>query len=65
MDGQKEIVDRVRSRKYVADRLGVCVRTLVRMEQRGKAPARIKVTDKIIGYRDSEVERFLAARTVT
>jgi len=58
-------VDRVRSRKQTADRLGICVRTLVRMEQRGDAPPRVKLTKTIVGYRDSDVERFLASRTVT
>jgi predicted DNA-binding transcriptional regulator AlpA len=65
MKDRAETIDRVRSRKHVADRLGVCVRTLVRMEQRGEAPTRVKITDKLIGYRDSEIERFLTSRTVT
>ncbi len=56
-------VDYVRSRQETAKLLGVCVRTLRRMEQRGEAPARTKITDRIIGYRDSAIKKFLDART--
>jgi predicted DNA-binding transcriptional regulator AlpA len=65
MEKATDNVDRVRNRKQTADRLGICVRTLVRMEQRGEAPPRIKITNTLIGYRDSDIDRFLAARTVT
>lgn len=65
MSKEAEIVDRVLSCRQVADRLGIHPRTLTRMEARGEAPARIQVTQKIVGYRTSELERFLASRTIT
>ncbi len=60
METQTE--DRIRTRKEVAERLRISVRTLTRMESRGKLPPRIKITDKIFGYRDSEINQFLASR---
>lgn len=64
MEGRAETIDRVRSRKQTADRLGICVRTLQRMEARGEAPPRVQVTTKIVGYKDFEIERFLTSRTI-
>ena len=52
METQTE--DRIRTRKEVADRIRVSVRTLTRMEAKGELPPRIKITDQIFGYRDSE-----------
>ena len=43
--------------------LGISVRTLTRMEAAGKAPPRVKITDRIVGYRDSDIKKFLDART--
>ena len=60
METQTE--DRIRTRKEVAERLRISVRTLTRMESRGKLPPRIKITDRIFGYRDSEINQFLASR---
>lgn len=57
-------IDYVRPRKETAKILGVSTRTLRRMEVRGQAPARVKITDKIIGYRDSAINEFLKSRTV-
>jgi predicted DNA-binding transcriptional regulator AlpA len=54
--------DRIRTRKEVADRLRISLRTLTRMESRGKLPPRIKITDRIFGYRDSSINQFLASR---
>jgi predicted DNA-binding transcriptional regulator AlpA len=33
------------------------------MEAAGKAPPRVKITDRIVGYRDSDIKKFLDART--
>ena len=57
-------IDCVRSRKQTAQILGVSVRTLSRMELSGKAPPRIKVTERVTGYRDSAINQFLESRTV-
>jgi predicted DNA-binding transcriptional regulator AlpA len=57
-------IDYVRNRKETAKRIGISVRTLQRMESRGEIGPRIQITDRIIGYRDSTIDKFLAARTV-
>lgn len=61
---KEDTIDYVRNRKETAKRIGVCVRTLQRMEKRGEIGPRIHITDRIIGYRDSVIDAFLAARTV-
>jgi predicted DNA-binding transcriptional regulator AlpA len=58
-------IDFIRTRKETAQRLRVSLRTLQRMESRGEAPPRIRITDRIFGYRDSAIDKFLASRTVT
>ncbi|HXX52694.1 MAG TPA: hypothetical protein VEI98_15635 [Xanthobacteraceae bacterium] len=55
-------IDLLRTRKEVAARLKVSMRTLARLEAAGKLPARIQVSDRIGLYRDSAIERFLAER---
>ena len=50
--------------KKTAKLLGVSVRTLRRMQDRGEAPPRVKITDRMFGYRHSEILKFLEARTV-
>jgi hypothetical protein len=34
------------------------------METQGKMPARIRVSDRITGYRDSTIQKFLEDRVV-
>ena len=60
----KEIagVDFIRTRKETAERLRVSLRTLRRMEVRGALPPRIRISDRIYGYRDSEISAFLNSR---
>jgi predicted site-specific integrase-resolvase len=55
-------VDCVRTRKETAERLRISVRTLSRMERRGEIQ-RIRISDRIFGYRDSAIEKFLEERT--
>ena len=64
MDDRKaDGIDYVRSRQEAAKIMGVSVRTLKRMELRGEAPPRVKITERIIGYRDSAIDQFLTSRT--
>jgi predicted DNA-binding transcriptional regulator AlpA len=63
MDKENGRIDYVRSRKETALILGVSVRTLKRMELRGEAPPRVKVTERVIGFRDSAINAFINART--
>lgn len=55
------MVDFVRRPQETAERLGVSVRTLRRMELRKEISA-IQITDRCKGFRDSEIEKFLNAR---
>jgi predicted DNA-binding transcriptional regulator AlpA len=56
-------IDFIRTRKETAQRLRVSLRTLQRMEARGEAPPRIKISDRIFGYRESAIDAFLRLRT--
>jgi predicted DNA-binding transcriptional regulator AlpA len=61
-DKDKKIdFDCVRRREEVATILGVSTKTLERLEARGEL-ARVQITNRIVGYRDSEIEKFLARR---
>ncbi len=61
MDDEK--VDRIYTRRETAERLRVSVRTLTRMERDKKLPPRIRLSDRIYGYRASAIESYLDART--
>jgi predicted DNA-binding transcriptional regulator AlpA len=56
-------IDYVRSRRETADILGISLRTLGRMESRRELPPRIRVSERIYGYRDSAINQFIASRT--
>lgn len=49
------------SRKAVAARIEVCVRTLERWEKAGIGPAPIRLGPRLVRYRAHEVEAWLAA----
>lgn len=61
-NGEAAALDHVRSIQQTAEILGVSTRTLHRMQLRGEAPPRIKISDRIFGYRDSAIDHFLASR---
>jgi excisionase family DNA binding protein len=56
-------IDRVRRIKHAADRLGCSTKTVRRLIGRGEL-AVVRITDRIPGISDSELDRFIAARTV-
>jgi predicted DNA-binding transcriptional regulator AlpA len=60
----KRQVDYVHTRKETARILGISTRTLSRLEARGELP-RIQISPRIVGYRSSEIEKFLTARTAS
>jgi predicted DNA-binding transcriptional regulator AlpA len=62
-DETESKVDLILTRPEVAQRLRISVRTLSRMENRGDLTGRIRISDRIFGYRNSEIEKFLANRT--
>lgn len=55
-------IDFVRRRDEAARRLGVSTKTLSRLEQRGEIEA-TRITDRIKGFRDSAINKFLNSRT--
>jgi predicted DNA-binding transcriptional regulator AlpA len=57
-------IDPVLTRKETAQALRICIRTLTRLEQERKLPPRIKLSDRLYGYRRSAIEQYLASRTV-
>lgn len=49
------------SRQEAAERLNISVQTLTRLQERGELK-RVQVSDRRVGYRNSDVAKFLAAR---
>jgi predicted DNA-binding transcriptional regulator AlpA len=64
MDYKLAEIDCVRSRQETADILGVSLRTLRRMELAGCAPPRVTLTERVFGYRASDIQKFLESRVV-
>jgi predicted DNA-binding transcriptional regulator AlpA len=56
---QEVNVNRIRSRKEFAALLGISTRTLDRLDRKGKLPPRVKVTDRLIGYRETDISAFI------
>ena len=56
-------IDPVLTRKDIAKALRISIRTLTRLQQDRKLPPRIKLTDRLYGYRRSAIEKYLATRT--
>jgi predicted DNA-binding transcriptional regulator AlpA len=63
MSTSESVVDYVRSRQETAKRLGVSLSTLARLEKQGKAPPRVKISDRCVGYSDSAIAAFIRQRT--
>ena len=61
---ENSVIDYVRTRRETAKILGISVRTLTRLENRGEAPPRVKISDRITGYRTSAIDQFLKTRTM-
>jgi predicted DNA-binding transcriptional regulator AlpA len=56
-------LDRVVSERQAAEIIGVSFHTLRREVQAGRGPARIRLSEKRIGYRLSELYRYLETNT--
>jgi predicted DNA-binding transcriptional regulator AlpA len=56
-------LDRVLSEKQAAEILGCSYHTLRREVQAGRGPARVRLSEKRIGYRLSELYAYLEAHT--
>ena len=56
-------INRVRRIKDVAEQLSCSTKTIQRLIARGELDV-VRITDRIPGITDSEIDRFIAARTV-
>jgi predicted DNA-binding transcriptional regulator AlpA len=62
-DDHNDTLDAFLSRKETAHILRISLRTLRRLELRGELPPRVNVTERIFGWRESQIREFLDART--
>jgi excisionase family DNA binding protein len=56
-------INRVRRLKTAAERLGCSVKTVQRLIARGEITV-VKITDRIPGITDAELDRFIASRAM-
>jgi predicted DNA-binding transcriptional regulator AlpA len=56
-------IDPVLTRRETAQALRISIRTLSRLEQQQKLPPRVRITDRLCGYRRSAIEGYLSSRT--
>jgi excisionase family DNA binding protein len=56
-------INRVRRIKDVAERLSCSTKTIQRLIARGEISV-VRITDRIPGISDTEIDRFIAARTM-
>jgi predicted site-specific integrase-resolvase len=59
MENGEQKVDRLRTRREVADRLHVSVRTVVRTERAGKLRPVKHVSPRLVFFRESDIERLI------
>jgi predicted DNA-binding transcriptional regulator AlpA len=57
------IMDRVLTRQQISEMLGISLRTFARLEYAGEMPARIKLSERRVGYRLSAIKAWIDART--
>jgi predicted DNA-binding transcriptional regulator AlpA len=62
-DDHDDRLDAFLRRKEAAHILRCSLRTLRRLELRGELPPRVNVTERIFGWRESQIREFLDART--
>jgi predicted site-specific integrase-resolvase len=60
-DPAPDNVDFVRRREETARRLGISMKTLSRIQKRGEVES-TKITDRIVGFRDSAINKILNSR---
>ena len=54
--------ERILRRKAAAERVGLSIRHLERLEAAGQFPRRVKIGERAAGWIESEVALFIAAR---
>jgi predicted DNA-binding transcriptional regulator AlpA len=58
-----ETVDPILTEKHISGWLGLSLPSLQRMRSNGSGPSFVQLSQRRIGYRRSDVEAWLAART--
>ena len=58
-------MNKIISAKELAKRLTISVPTLWRMEQRGELPPKIRITNKISGWRESDIIEWMKEREIS
>jgi prophage regulatory protein len=58
-----EIASRILRLKSVLDRTGLSRSTLYRKIERGTFPGQVRISERCIGWRESDVERWLSNPT--
>ena len=58
----RPVGDCIRSRKEFAQRLNITTRTLDRMDMAGELPPRVQISERRVGYRESDIARFISTR---
>lgn len=55
-------LDRILGRREAAEQLGVHVLTLDRMHSAGRGPKRVRLSERRVGYRQSDIDDWLKGR---
>lgn len=53
------MIDRVLTRRTVAERLSISLRTLERLENAKRLPNRVQISKRRFGYRESDIALYL------
>lgn len=51
--------------KELAESLGISIPTLWRMEKKEELPPKIKISDRVSGWRESDIENWLSDREIS
>ncbi len=59
MQANGEKIDRLRTRREVAERLRVSVRTIIRYERQGRLRPLRHISPRLVFFRDSDIEQLV------
>jgi predicted DNA-binding transcriptional regulator AlpA len=59
----RPVGDCIRSREEFARRLCVTLRTLDRMDAAGMLPPKVQISERRVGYRESDIATFISTRS--
>ena len=58
------MTDRIIRKKDAAKMLGVSFKVLDRLEAKGQFPKKIKISERAVGWLESEISNYIATRIV-